>query len=82
MPEVREVDPVEALDGGADGLAFYRRILAGAPEYLVSDGWLLVEIGYDQGEAVSGLFEKAGFKHVETVRDLGGNDRVVKGCWY
>lgn len=80
--EVREYDPRAALDGGQDGLSFYRRITAEAGRYLFSDGWLVCEIGYDQGDAVCSIFEDAGFRHTEIIRDLGGNDRVVKGCWY
>ena len=81
-PEVRDHDPRMALDGGEDGLSFYRRITAQAGRYLKSGGWLLVEIGYDQGEAVCRLFEEAGFHGTELVKDLSGSDRVVKGCLY
>ncbi|MBR4530459.1 MAG: peptide chain release factor N(5)-glutamine methyltransferase [Lachnospiraceae bacterium] len=82
MRDVRDHEPRIALDGGADGLAFYRRITAQAPAWLHNDGWLLVEIGYDQGESVRRMFEEAGFHAVEVVQDLGGHDRVVKGCYY
>lgn len=79
MPEVRDFEPVEALDGREDGLYFYRRITAQAAEYLKPEGWLCMEIGYDQGDAVSQLMREAGFSQVEVVKDLTGNDRVVKG---
>ncbi len=82
MPEVRDHEPRMALDGGTDGLSFYRRIAAGAPERLKSDGWLFAEIGYDQGKAVARIFEEAGFHEVSVARDLGGRDRVVKGCYF
>ncbi len=82
MPEVRDHEPRMALDGGADGLTYYRRIVGGAPEWLRSDGWLFTEIGYDQGEAVADLFENAGFHETAVIKDLGGRDRVVKGCYY
>ena len=82
MPEVRDHEPRMALDGGADGLTYYRRIIGGAPEWLRSDGWLFTEIGYDQGEAVADLFENAGFHETAVIKDLGGRDRVVKGCYY
>ncbi len=78
-PEVKDHEPRLALDGTADGLYFYRKICAEAPDYLNEGGWLLVEIGYDQGQAVLELFEAAGFKEVEIVKDLSKNDRVVKG---
>ncbi len=77
--EVKDHEPRLALDGTEDGLLFYRRITASAQDYLNEGGWLLVEIGYDQGQDVSKLFTDAGFKDVEVVQDLAGNDRVVKG---
>ncbi|MBR4706468.1 MAG: peptide chain release factor N(5)-glutamine methyltransferase [Pseudobutyrivibrio sp.] len=78
-PEVRDHEPMMALDGTADGLLFYRRITEQAKDYLNEEGWLLVEIGYDQGADVRDLFLANGFKDVEVIKDLAGNDRVVKG---
>lgn len=79
MPEVREHEPMMALDGFADGLFFYREIIKNAPRYLVGEGVLLFEIGYDQGEAVKHLMEEGGFTEVSVKKDFGGNDRVVIG---
>ncbi len=79
MEEVRDHEPLKALDGGIDGLDLYRRIIDGADAYLVPGGRILFEIGYDQGPAVSGLLTDAGFADVEVVKDLAGLDRVVKG---
>lgn len=79
MPEVREHEPVLALDGGEDGLDFYRRILEGCRAHLCGGGMLFLEIGYDQGEAVSGLLAEAGFLEVAVVKDYAGLDRVVCG---
>ncbi len=81
MPEVREHEPVLALDGGEDGLAFYRRIAAESGEYLYGGGMLFLEIGYDQGESVSALLREAGFLDVQVVKDYAGLDRVVYGTW-
>lgn len=81
-PEVKSGEPYMALDGAADGLKFYRRIVEAAPNWLYSSGWLMMEIGYDQGESVSKLMAEAGFHEIEVVKDLGGNDRVVRGCYY
>ncbi|MBR5649699.1 peptide chain release factor N(5)-glutamine methyltransferase [Pseudobutyrivibrio sp.] len=78
-PEVKDHEPRLALDGTEDGLLFYRKITEKSPDYLNEGGWLLVEIGYDQGESVSQLFIDNGFKEVEVIKDLAGNDRVVKG---
>jgi len=78
-PEVKEHDPMLALDGGEDGLIFYRRLTKEAHSYLKKGGWLLVEIGYDQGEDVKELFCINGFKDVEIIKDLAGFERIVKG---
>ncbi|MBQ9064998.1 MAG: peptide chain release factor N(5)-glutamine methyltransferase [Blautia sp.] len=77
--EVKAHDPRAALDGGADGLVFYRRITEEAPDYLKAGGHLLFEIGFDQAEAAAALMEKAGFLDIRVIKDLSGNDRVVSG---
>ena len=79
MPEVRDFEPENALDGGADGLDFYRKIAGQVKDYLNPGGYVYMEIGYDQGEAVSELKRNAGFTEVEVIKDLARNDRVVKG---
>jgi release factor glutamine methyltransferase len=75
--EVRLHDPFMALDGKEDGLFFYRNITAQAMQYIKPGGSLFFEIGYDQGEAVKMLLEKAGFSGIRVVKDLAGLDRVV-----
>ncbi len=77
--EVRKFDPVLALDGGEDGLNFYRRLIKASRNYLNPGGWLLLEIGHDQGEAVSQMMEAAGYEEPQVVKDLAGCDRVVLG---
>lgn len=79
MPEVRDFEPENALDGGVDGLDFYRKIVGQVKDYLNPGGYVYMEIGYDQGEAVSELMRNAGFTEVEVIKDLARNDRVVKG---
>lgn len=79
MPEVRDFEPTEALDGKEDGLYFYRRILEKCGDYLNPGGKILFEIGCDQGDAVSGLLRDAGFRDVGIVKDLARHDRVVTG---
>lgn len=76
-PEVREHDPMLALDGGDDGLRFYRILAKEGKEHLVSSGMIVMEIGYDQGKAVKEIFENQGFKDVLIKKDLCENDRVV-----
>ncbi len=76
--EVSCFEPKMALDGGTDGLDFYRRIAAEAGNYLKKDGLLLLEIGHDQAEAVTELLrESAFFETIETKQDLAGKDRII-----
>ena len=79
MPEVSEFEPVQALDGKEDGLFFYRKIIKECRDYLKPGGYVLFEIGYDQGEDVSEMMKYAGFLNVHVVKDLARNDRVVIG---
>ncbi len=76
-PEVREHEPMLALDGTEDGLLYYRRIASEAKRYLAEGGSLYLEIGHDQGEAVRGIFQAEGYQDVRVCKDLPGNDRVV-----
>ena len=81
MPEVRNFEPMMALDGTEDGLYFYRRIIADAKNHLTRGGQLFFEIGYDQGEEVSDLMRENGYVDVEVAKDLAGLDRVVYGTF-
>jgi release factor glutamine methyltransferase len=76
-PGVKNFDPRLALDGGADGLDPYRLIAAESGHVLIAGGLLVLEIGYDQGEAVAKLLESAGFSQIQVLRDLSGHDRTV-----
>jgi len=78
-PEVRVHEPMMALDGKEDGLFFYRKIVSASVDYLNPDGWLLFEIGYDQGVAVSEMMKSSGYTEVRVIKDLAGLDRVVIG---
>lgn len=82
MEEVREHEPRMALDGGRDGLDFYRKIVGSSLEYLKSGGWLLFEIGQEQGADVMKMMQDAGMEEIEVVQDLAGLDRVVIGRKY
>jgi release factor glutamine methyltransferase len=77
--EVRIHEPYGALDGKADGLYFYREIIRQSSSYLADGGWLLFEIGCDQGASVSELLGKAGYEEIQIIKDLAGLDRVVLG---
>lgn len=74
-------EPASALVAGEDGLDDIRRIVAEAPAHLEGGGWLLLEHGYDQAEAVRALFAARGFAAVESRRDLGGHQRITLGQW-
>lgn len=76
-PEVRIYDPALALDGGPDGLAAYRDIIALARRRMSPTARLVFEIGYDQDRAVSALLEAAGFDIIGRRQDLGGHDRAI-----
>jgi release factor glutamine methyltransferase len=77
--EVRVHDPFIALDGKEDGLFFYRRIVEESSNYIKDGGYLLFEIGHDQGEDVSCLMKEHGYTDVQIFKDLAGLDRVVAG---
>ena len=76
--EVKDYEPRTALDGGSDGLDFYRRLIGEAPHLLIENGFLAFEIGFDQAEEVKQLIDKTGlYREVEVIKDLSNNDRVV-----
>ena len=76
---VKSFDPDLALSGGQDGLEAYRTILADICNHMAPGGWLAVEIGFDQGDAVTALFKQSGFSDVGLRQDLSGLDRLVFG---
>jgi len=81
VPEVRDFEPIRALDGGIDGLEQIRRLIRGAPDGLAPGGWLLVEVGAGQFAEVTRLCEAAGLEGVHTRRDLRGIQRMVAARW-
>ncbi|MCR5210381.1 MAG: peptide chain release factor N(5)-glutamine methyltransferase [Lachnospiraceae bacterium] len=78
MPEVRDHDPYIALDGGEDGLDFYRKIIAGAVSHLNRNGKVYLEIGYDEQDAVEEILRNNSFKNITTIKDYSDLPRVVK----
>lgn len=77
-PEVKDFDPMLALDGGKDGLVFYRRLSEVLDKTLKKGGWFFFEIGYNQAEAVKELFSDE-YTDIEVIKDYAGLDRVIKG---
>lgn len=78
MEDVKNYEPFIALCGGEDGLDFYRKIIEQSKKVLNKNGLVIFEIGYDQKEDVTNLLEVNGFKDVMCIKDLSGNDRVIK----
>lgn len=78
MPEVRLHEPMLALDGGQDGLEFYRRIAGQAVTRLAPNGRLFLEIGREQAAAVAEILQKQGYREVQVFQDLAGKDRIVQ----
>ncbi len=76
--EVGQFEPPAALFGGPDGLAVVRRIIGGAPQFLKPNGFLLIEIGFDQSVSVKELFDRSVWQHVDFLDDLQGFPRIVK----
>lgn len=79
--EVRDYEPVSALDGGSSGLVFYERIIEAAPRFLEAHGRLIFETGYDEAESVASMMTQRGFSFVCIVKDLSGHQRAVTGIW-
>ncbi len=79
MPEVRNFEPIEALDGKEDGMYFHREIIKKGRNFLKSNGYLCLEIGHDQGGRTAFLMEEHGYRNIKVMKDLAGNHRVVCG---
>ncbi len=80
-PEVRDYEPLTALDGGDDGLRFFREIAQGAPAFLTEGGWLLLEMGKGQDPQVAAILQEQGFSHIDLIPDYAGITRVIKAQW-
>lgn len=79
--QVKDFEPKNALDGGADGLNFYRIIAKEAKNYLKEGGRIVFEIGYNQGESVPEILKREGYSKIIVSKDLCGNDRVVSAVY-
>jgi release factor glutamine methyltransferase len=80
-PEVKDYEPLTALDGGKDGLSFFRRIGEGASAFLVQGGWLLLEMGKGQASQVAAILQEQGFANIDLIADYAGVRRVIKAQW-
>ena len=75
--EVKDFEPISALDGGETGLDYYNKILDSAGNYLKKNGAIVLEIGHDQADDISKILEDSGFKDIKVFKDLAGKDRTV-----
>jgi release factor glutamine methyltransferase len=80
-PEVRDYEPLTALDGGEDGLRFFREIAKSAPNFLTEGGWLLLEMGMGQDAQVTAILQERGFTHIDIIPDYAGVRRVIRAQW-
>jgi release factor glutamine methyltransferase len=80
-PEVRDHEPLTALDGGEDGLRFFRLIAQGASQFLVAGGWLLLEMGQGQAPQVAQILQEQGFTQIDLIPDHAGVTRVIRAQW-
>jgi release factor glutamine methyltransferase len=81
QPEISRWEPVAALDGGKDGLDFYRCIIPLSPNFLKRNGTVILELGDGQSDAVTDMFKESGFKEVRTMNDMAGIKRIVQARW-
>lgn len=79
QPEIRDWEPVTALDGGIDGLDYYRAIIPVAKNFLKGNGMLILELGIECAEAVQGMFKESGYSEIELIKDYAGIDRIAVG---
>jgi release factor glutamine methyltransferase len=81
QPEIREWEPVNALDGGTDGLDLYREIVPSAERFLTDGGILVLELGADCPDEVRGIFEHSGYSEIEVLKDYAGIERIIHAKW-
>lgn len=81
QPEIREWEPLNALDGGEDGLDFYREIIPAAREYLKENATLMFEVGFDGADNVAGIFKDAGYHEIQIIKDYSRIKRIVYAQW-
>jgi release factor glutamine methyltransferase len=81
QPEIKSWEPVAALDGGLDGLDFYRELIPAATRFLKDNGLIMFELGYGQSSKVADIFKSSGYTLVEIIKDYTGIERIIKATW-
>ena len=77
QPEIKDWEPVNALDGGDDGMDFYRKIISEASSYLKDNGTIMFELGIDCADSVTVMFEESGYRHITIKKDYAGINRII-----
>ncbi len=81
QPEIKYWEPIRALDGGKDGLDFYRGIIPSARRFLKDNGLIMLELGCGQSGEVTDILKSAGYSHIEIIKDYAGIERIIKATW-
>ncbi|MDP3296008.1 MAG: peptide chain release factor N(5)-glutamine methyltransferase [Thermodesulfovibrionia bacterium] len=81
QPEIKEWEPIDALNGGVDGLDFYRVLIPSARSFLKDNGIIMLELGFGQSSDVVDIFESAGYAQIEIIKDYAGIERIIKARW-
>jgi len=81
QPEIKDWEPVNAIDGGTDGLAFYRKLIPEARRYLKGGGIIMLEIGAGQCSDVVDIIESSGYTQIEIIKDYAGIERIIHAQW-
>ncbi|MEK6529165.1 MAG: hypothetical protein AABZ36_09835, partial [Nitrospirota bacterium] len=81
QPEIKDWEPVVALDGGADGLGFYRELIPAARGFLKDSGIIMLEVGAGQSGRVADIIKSSGYELLEIIKDYAGIERIIKAKW-
>jgi release factor glutamine methyltransferase len=81
QPEIKDWEPFVALDGGVDGLDFYRKLIPSARHFLVKGGMIMLEVGAGQATVVADMMKGFGYNRIEIIRDLSGIERIIQAQW-
>jgi release factor glutamine methyltransferase len=81
QPEIRDWEPLMAVDGGGDGLDFYRKIIPAARGFLKGKGFLILEIGLNQAVEIKDMIKGAGYTEIKAIRDYAGVERIIQARW-
>lgn len=81
QPEIKDWEPLIAIDGGTDGLNFYKELIPNARDFLKDDGLLILELGYGQSSEVTEMLTSSGYTQIETIKDYSGIERIIKARW-